>query len=304
MPENKEQEITFNNNLGHRIISIIALVIICFGGLEALAYLTNLYQPKIYIYLSVYIYLFLLLWLQFIFDTHFKSENYVLSLFQSLKHRFQHFLVWKNFRHFHNFMILPGIIYWGSVILIGINLGHVMLQQFLVIVSALALVISLTLFHEVFRKDLNGVQRHHFIILSYIKIYAAWVIYSAALGITWYYCLPANLFYLGIFLATFMLFYQALFQVSEISLRGLLIVFAVALIVAAVSYVVFLRWNVNYFSAGFLLAATYNFLWSLGLHAVRKTLTRNFFFEQLLFYILVLVMVLSVTNFRAQIDRC
>ncbi len=300
----KPYELTIYNSVWHRVVSVLAITIMSFTGLEALAYITNLYQPRIFSYLSVYVYLFLVMWLMYVFDTHFKRENYLLSFLRSLLHRIKHFLTWEHFRHFQNFLILPGIIYWGSVVLIGINLGHFVLQQFIVFASTAALVISMTLFKEVFRKGLGEVRHHHFVILGYIKIYAAWLIYSAILGITWYYCLPPDLFYLGIFVVTFMLFYQALFQIAAITLRSLLLVFCVSFLIAIVAYFVFWSWNVNYFSAGFLLAASYNFLWTLGLNGIKKTLTKDIFFEQLIFFVLVLVMVLSVTNFRAQIERC
>lgn len=301
----KTQVGTMRNSRTHWWISVFAITIISVLGFESLIYIANLYQPKIFIYLSVYVYLFIVIWLQFIFDTHFKEENYVLSFFKSLRQRFNHFLTWRHLRHFQNFLILPGIIYWGSVILIGINFGHKGLQQFIGLASSLALIVSLTLFRDVFNKKLKDVEQRHFILLNYVKIYAAWVIYAASLGIVWYYCFPQSVYSLGVFLVTFMLIYQALFQISELTFRNFLSAMAIAIIISFLSYFVYKYWNVNYFSAGIFLAAVYNLLWMLFYSIrIKKVLGEELLFEQLALFALVLVMVVSVTNFKSKIDRC
>ncbi len=295
-----------------KIISVIAISLISFVGLEALVRIGNLYDPEvyhqvsIYIYASGFIYLFLLIWLYFIFDLHFKDPDHInaATLAKSIGRRFKHFTVWEHFRYFQNFLILPGLLYWGSVILIGINFHHTRLQQFIAVVTGTALVVVYSLFKEVFRQRLLPIQNSHFVALTYVKIYAAWLVYAGSLGIVWYYCFRPSAFYLVVFLVTLMLLYQALFQFCTITLRNIGYAVLGALTMSLISFFVYRAWNVNYFSAGLFLTAVYNLIWSLLYHSIKKTLTWQVVFEQFAIFLLIVVMVFGVTNFRAVIDRC
>ena len=201
-------------------------------------------------------------------------------------------------------MILPTMLYWGAVIIIGINFGHTKLQHFIAVASTIALIIAYTLFKEIFRKRVARVSDAHFILLSYIKLYASWLMYAATLGIIWYYCFPPILFYTLSFLVTFMLLYQALFQFCGIKREYITKILGISLVIAVMSYFVYDYWNVNYFSAGLFLTAVYNFLWSLLYYSIKKTLTLNTLFEVVAIFILILIMVFGVTNFKAKIERC
>jgi len=289
----------------HKIVSVLAIAAISIIGLEGLLYINNLYQPVLYVQLSAIIYLFLLLWLVFIFDLHYKTPlGPGLNMTQALKHRFRYMLRWEHFRHFQNYMILPGIIYWGSIIVIGINFGHGKLQQYVVIASGLALIGCYSLFKEIFHNKETPISSRSFLVLSYAKLYAAWLIYSAALGIVWFYCFPANVFYLVVYLVTFMLLYQALFQFAAVNYRNILFTAVISLVVAAASIFVYKFWNVNYFSAGLFLTAIYNLFWGLMYHSAKKTLRREVVLEQLAIFTLIVVMVFGVTDFHARILRC
>ncbi len=288
-----------------RIISVAAISIISFLGLEALVYVNNLYQPRIYIYLSIFVYLFLAVWLHFLFDLHFKeTPDYAVSFLKAMKRRFAHFMSAAYFRHFQNYMVLPAILYWASVIMIGINFGHLPLQQFVAIVTALCLIASYSLFKEIFHSKFAPVRDAHFHVLVYIKVYAAWLMYAASLGVVWYYCFSPYVFYLSVFLTTFLLFYQAMFQTAQLSFDHALSAVVFSLFLAGLAYFVYGLWNVNYFSAGIFLAAAYNFLWHMFFALNKKMLTRNFFMQQALIFAIIIVMVFSVTNFSARIGGC
>lgn len=298
-------QLSTNRMRVQRAISVAAISIISVVGLEALVYINNLYQTQIYIMAAVYIYLIMLIWMYFLFDLHFKEKQVTPhNLFRAIAHRFKYFASWEHFRYFQNHLILPGILYWGSIILIAINFGHYRLQHFIAIATSFSLVIAYGLFKEVFHNRLLPIRNNHFVILSYVKVYASWLAYAGALGIVWYYCFPEHVFYGFVFLVTAMLLYQALFQLSEYKAKHISSVLAVSAIMSLLSYYVFQNWNVNYFSAGLFMTAVYNFLWNMLHHSIRKTLTAQILLEQVAILILLVIMVFGVTNFNAKIDRC
>jgi len=293
-------------NAWHRITSIAAITIITFVGFEALLYINNLYQPAQYIKLSIGIYLIMVFWLVFLFDLHYKNilTGHKGTFLQALRHRFHYVFNWEHFRHFQTYMILPGIIYWGTVILLGINFGHNTLLQFLAVCSSLALIMAFSMLKEIFHAKQSPIKNQHFLVLGYVKLYATWLIFSAALGIVWFYCFPPHIFYLVVYLSTFMLLYQALFQFSNVRFRNVVLVVLISLAVSIGSIFVYQYWNVNYFSAGLFLTAIYNLFWGLMFHHMNKTLSRNAILEQAAIFVLIVVMVFGVTNFHAKILRC
>ncbi len=288
---------------GHKIIAIGVISLIAFFGLESLAYISNLYQMQLFLQVSAFIYLFMLIWLHFLFDMHFKDQSLIpKNLAHAVAIRIRHFTRWEHFRYFQNYLILPGILYWGAVILIGINFQQYKLQQFVIFATSISLIICYTFFKEIFHR--REVNTNHFIILTYVKLYASWLIYAASLGIIWYYCFSPTIFYIVIFLVTFMLLYQALFQFAALSLKHVFHILIISVLLSASSYFVYKLWNVNYFSAGLFMTAVYNFLWNVFYHRINKTLNLRVLGEQLTIFILIVVMVLGVTNFKARIDRC
>ena len=287
-----------------RVISIVTISLISFLGLESLVYINNLYQERVYILSSIYFYILLLIWLHFIFDLHFKEKSVGRSITHSIYLRFKHFLHLKNFINFQNYLILPAVLYWGAVIIIGINFGHTQLQHTIAIVTSLALVIVYTLFKEIFKQRFISLHNRHFVLLTNTKIYASWLVYSAAVGITWYYCLPSSTLYAFIFLVSFLLMYQALFQFHALNRSHVLAIVAVSLVLAISSFFVYSYWNVNYFSAGLFMTGIYNFTWSMLYHTIKKTLTKEVFLEHFAILVIIMVIVIGGTNFKAQIDRC
>lgn len=288
----------------HHTLAVLAISLISFIGLESLVYINNLYLPELYIKVSGFIYLILLLWLYFIFDLHVKeSHEGAHTIMGGLWKRFRHFASWKHFRQFQNYLILPGLIYWSSVVLIAINFRRVYLEHFVAIVSSIALVICYSFFKERFRHNYKF-NNLHFVILAYVKLYASWLLYAAALGIVWYYCYPPLFYHLMIFISTFMLLYQALFQYHQRNFRHIVEIFLISIALSAASIFVYRFWNVNYFTAALLMTAVYNLLWTLMYHSMNRSLTRHIIFEQAAIFILVSVMIFGSTNFSAQIERC
>ncbi len=302
MPETKAKHSNYQ-----RIVSLFAVSLLSFAGLELLVYINHVYVENNILYnkLAGIIYLLLFLWLNFIFDLHFREDHLTAdSLWHAIKLRFKHFVSWEKFRHFQNYLILPSIIYWGSVLLIGINLDHAVLQQFIAIVSGLSLVIVYTLFKEVFHNKITPIKESHFLTLSYIKLYACWLAYASLLGIIWYYCFPPHVFYFTVALVTLMLLYQALFQFANVNLSHILLIVIITIAMGFVSFFVFNLWNVNYFTAGVFMVAVYNLFWNFLFNGINKKISKGLIFEQLAIFILVVVMLFGSTNFRAKIDRC
>ena len=300
MAELTKRQITYQ-----RIVSVITVSILSFIGLQALVQIANLYQNRIYVYSALAIYAILLFWLYFIFDLHFKpGKEPVTFALHYFKKRFHHFMSWEHFRHFQNYLLLPGLLYWGAVILIGINFQRHAIQNFVAIVTSIGLVVAFSLFKEIFHTKKAPIANGHFIALTYVKLYAAWLVYSSALGIVWYECLPPFYFYFLVFIASLMLLYQALFQFGAIGYRNVRLVTLASILIAIVSYFVFQFWNVNYFSAGILLAAVYNLLWAIIFHMINKNMTKEVALEHIAIFTLIAIMVFGTTNFKATIDRC
>jgi hypothetical protein len=288
-----------------RFISVGAVALLVFVGLLTLVKIENLYQTRVYVQTAFAIYAVLLIWMYFIFDLHFKpGKEPIVWAWHFFKRRFHHFMNWQHFRHFQNYLVLPGMLYWGAVIIIGINFQRHSIQNFVAIVTSVALVLSFSLFKEIFHSKKTPIENSHFVVLTYVKLYAAWLVYSGALGIVWYFCLPPFYFYFLAFIGSLMLLYQALFQFDAVSVKNVRMVVGASFIVTLVSYFVFHFWNVNYFSAGIFLAAVYNILWGFIFHWCHNNLTREIILEHIAIFTLIAILVFGSTNFRATIDRC
>lgn len=288
-----------------RAISVAAISILSFVGLETLVKVANLYQLKIYVYSSLAIYALMLIWLYFIFDLHFKPDREPLAFaLRYFKRRFKHFASWRHFRHFQNYLVLPGMLFWSSAIIIYINFRRESIQQFVAIVSSVCLIISYSLFKEIFHAKESPIRNSHFVLLTYVKIYAAWLVFCAAFGIVRYECFPPFYFYFLAVLGSMMLLYQALFQSARVNYKNVRMIALLSLAMGVVSFFVFKYWNVNYFSAGIFMAAVYNLLWFMAFHSINKNLTRHAVLEQVAIFALIAIMVFGSTNFKARIDWC
>lgn len=295
----------------HKFLSTLIVSIGAFLGFEALSFIAGIYQIKTYVYVSFYIYFFHVFWLTFIFDLHAKKRS-VLGAYlsgeldrglirQALKERFEHVFNWHYIRHFQNFLVLPAIIYWAVVILLFLNPFREEIKQLIVVSASLAQTVAYWYFKDFLSKKL---EMHEFGVkaLFLVKLFAAFLIFSATFGVIWYFGLEVRLLVLGIFSLAFILVYQSLFQHKLLWPKVYPWIFGIAAVMAAGSLVLDQYWDRNYLTAGLALLAVYNSLWALLHHHLEKTLTKKMALEYLAMMVLVLSFLIAGSDFAPRID--
>ncbi|PIR96598.1 MAG: hypothetical protein COT92_00190 [Candidatus Doudnabacteria bacterium CG10_big_fil_rev_8_21_14_0_10_42_18] len=302
-----------------KIISAGLISLGVFGGFECLAYLINLNQPVQFLKVAFLVYFYLLAKMVFLYDLHFKNpgalarakarhesvphwlHRFLKILFSSFWGRIEHMRRWTYFKHFQNYLVLPAIVFWSTAALLYLNLGRTLFQQTFVVISSLVLVVVYWNLKEIFSKKNEIVDHNIFVALSAVKLYAAFITFSAALGLTGYFCLPPRFFALAIFSLSALLIYQALFQHKLFGAKTLFFGVAVSLMLGAVAYWVRGIWGQNYFTAGGFLAVVYNFFWSVFHQYLHKGLNLKAFIELLFLSVIASGMLISVTNFHARL---
>lgn len=302
-----------------KIISTILVSTQVILSLQALIYILNLNQINIFLHLSLWVWILLAVLMAFWYDLHFKNpgslarakkrhENVTHWLGRTLKiwftafwDRIEHFRRWKYFKHWQNYLLLPGMTFWATVTLFYLNFGQFKPQQIFALFSSAALIVTYWYLKEIFHRRKDAVDEDIFIALSVIKIYTIVILYSAGMGLMRYFCLSPMLFTLLIFSLTFLLVYQALFQNSLIKPVNLAWTLLIAAVVSAAGYFVYVYWGYNYYTAGILLAAFYNLLWTSFHYYLDHSLTKRAFWEILAISLLIAFMILQVTNFKARI---
>jgi len=306
-----------------KIISAVLIAIVAFGGLEALVYIVNLDQPIIFLKAAFFIWLYLSLKITLLYDLHFKNpgalkrakarhENIVHFLHRSWRifstafaERFSHIFSKHHWLQFQNYLILPGFLFWATVILLYVEMGNQRLQQILVLLSGSSIVVIFWYLKEAFLRKTEKVDRDIFAALAAMKIYATAVAYAAALAILRRFCLDAWLFTAAVFCLTFLLMYQALFQHKLVEIKNMSWTLLISAFQGTIGYFVYRYWGYNFFTAAVLMAASYNFFWGTFHYHLDKALTRKVFFEILLICAVIALMVFSVTNFKARLlDGC
>jgi hypothetical protein len=306
-----------------KIFSACSVAVSVAGSFEALAYILNLNQLMIFVHLSFWVYLYLVVKMSLLYDLHFKNpgafararirhENVGHWFFRSLKialtafwDRLSHVRKWEHFRQVQNYLVLPALIFWATVSLIYLNFGRVFLQQTFIWLSVVALVVNYWYLKEIFQRQREVVDRDVFAALSTVKLYAAFVSFASALGLTRYFCLPTKFLLAAIFAFTALLLYQALFQHSKLELKSMLEGLVIALLMALVAFWVNRLWGHNYFTAGAFLMVCYNFFWGVYHHQMDRDLTAKVFWELLLLSLLFGGMLVAVTNFKsAVVNAC
>jgi hypothetical protein len=289
------------NETKHKILSVLIVTIGALLGFEAISGAIGIYQIKTGLYLSFYIYAFHIFWLTFLFDMHLKTRGvWGNNLREALRLRFAYMKNWYHFRHFQNYLVLPGIIYWGTVILLLLNPFDTALKQGITICSTIALSVAYWFMKEHISKRLEH-QDHWIRILSLVKIYAAFILFSATVGVTFYYGFNSSFLFLSVFTLTFLLIYQALFQHRLLSFQIFAYVLLIAVVLALASLWIFNNWNTEYFAAGLVLLAVYNSLWGILHHHLDKTLTKKIAVEYMAMSALVITIVLASHNFSQRV---
>ena len=301
------------------VASVVTLA--AFGGFEALIYIVNLYQIKIFLWLALAIWLYLWVKISFLYDLHFKNKGALkkaIKKHESISHwlhrsvriclsavwdRFEHFRKWESLKQWLNYLLLPGLIFWSTVAIFYLNLGRFNYQQIFAGLSSLSLVVSFWHIKEIYTAQEERISFQSFAALSAVKIYASLVSYGAAMHYAKYNCdfISPWWFVTIVFCVTFLLIYQALFQHKYNNTKNLFLALLIAITQSTVGYAVFTFWGYEYLTAAIFLAAFYNMLWGIFHHNLEGTLSRRVFWETVIVSIFIAVLAVSVTNFRAQI---
>jgi len=302
-----------------KIVTAFLVALAVIGGFEIIINIINLNQPVLYLQAAFVVYFALLFLMGFLFDLHFKNRGSWQRA--KLKHRsvigrlqrafkisaeafwdrVSHLRNWQYFTLLLDFLILPSFIYWATVSLFYVNLGNIQTQQLALWLSSAALILNYWYMHEAFHRKKEIVDSDIFVVLAVVKIYTAAVLFAASLSFLKYYCLEPSYFVLEIFCFTFLLIYQALFQHRLVNFKNIAIDFGISLVMAIIGYYVYVLWGFNYFTAAIFLAVCYNIFWGTFHYYLDRSLTLKAFLEVLFISLFIAAMVISTTNFRAQI---
>lgn len=286
---------------------VIALVaaLVSFLGFLASSQVIATYQIALFLKVSLYVYLFLVFWQTFIFDLHLRKPrtyaDITRTVADSLRERFEYLKHGHHWPHFQNYLILPGIIYWTTIVLLFLNPFNELLKEVWIVLSTLALTTSFWYLKTVFyahREAGRGARQMIFL----TKLYASFLAFTAALGTTRYFGYGAEWFSILVFVLSFLLLYQALFQHHFVNFAMLKFMLATGILLAACGYVIYFLWNVNFWSGALVLSAIYNAIWGIVHHKyIDNNLTRKIVYEYLAVLFVILVIVFSTTNFAQRI---
>lgn len=307
----------------HKFVAGVLNLLVIVLSMQGLLAILNLNQPEIYARTAFIVGLFYILQILLMYDLHFKipgalsrarqkHENLAKSLGRNFKiwgsafwDRIEHLRKWTFLRQWLNYLIVPGIIFWSTVSIFYIHFGFPKIQQLFAALSSLALFLHYFYLKEMFLRKSEQIDQDIFVVLSVVKIYASSIMFGAALALVKRYCLDADYLVFGIFALTFLLIWQALYQHRYINFKNLLITALIAFVMAFLGKVVLVYWGYNHFTAAVFMATCYNFMWGIFHRQLDKALTLKALVEIILVSLIILGMVVSVTNFRAQlIDDC
>ena len=299
--------------MGERKQKFLSTLIVSFGaffGFEVLNYILALYQIDAYILVSFYVYFFHVFWLTFIFDLHFKKKGVLAYghlnqagfklLKSALRDRVAHVFNWSYLRHFQNYLVLPGLLYWSIVILLFLNPFKEPLKQGLIVIGSFCMTVAYWYMKEMFSRNMEA-HEWGIKVLALVKVLAAFFIYSATFGLAFYYGFGLDFLLPAIFCVTFLLIYQALFQHKLLNFNLHFLILGISGACALVSYWVYQNWNWNYLAGALFVLAVYNTLWGFLHHHLERTLTKKLVFEYTLMLLVVLSLLLAGNNFDSRI---
>jgi len=306
-----------------KFVSAFLIALVAFGGFEALVYIVNLNEPIVFLKTAFVIYVYLALKISLLYDLHFKNPGALkraTAKHESVSHwflksmaillsafsdRISHLLKKHHWLQFQNYLILPGMLFWSTIILLYVDFGNSRLQQVIVLLSGAAMVVNYWYLKEAFLRKTEKVDRDIFAGLAAVKIYVSAITFAAALAIMRRFCLDSSFFVAAIFSITFLLVYQALFQHKLLNIKNTFSALLIGATEAIAAYFVYRYWALNVYTAGVAMAALYNLMWGTFHYHLDKALTKRVFFETLLICALIAMMVFSVTNFKARLlDGC
>jgi hypothetical protein len=281
-----------------------------FLGFEALNYTIGIFQLKISLYLALYIYVFHIFWLTFLFDLHLKKRGVLANarinhkgakmLWEALKERLAHISNWNYFRHYQNYLVLPGMIYWGAVSLLFLNPFKGELKQMIIWSATFAMGVAYWFMKEHISRRLEA-EFSWIKILSLVKLYAAFLLYSTLIAVSFRYSFSVGFLMLGTMTVSFLLIYQALFQHHLLNFHIFIWNVIIALAMGIIAAWVYTYWNAEYFTGGLVMLAVYNTMWGILHHQLDKTLSRKIVFEYVLMMILIISFLFAGHNFNQRV---
>jgi len=293
-----------------KYLSTLIVSIGAFLGFEALSYVVGIYQLNTAVYVTFYVYAFHIFWLTFLFDLHLKKRGVLATarlnykgakmVWEACKQRVEHLRRWEYFRHYQNYLVLPGLIYWSTVTLVFLNPFNSELKQLIVLSASFAMCVAYWYMKEHISRRLEA-QDHWIKILSLVKLFTAFLVYSAVVGTSMHFGYGESFLFLSVLTLTFLLVYQALFQHKLLTFHIFLGIVIFAMVMAIVSLWVYNNWSTEYFTAGLVMLAVYNMLWGLLHHHLDKTLTRRVVFEYLVMMVLIMSLLFASHNFNQRV---
>jgi hypothetical protein len=299
-----------NTSFKHRIIAVATSVVTAYFGFQSLDLIVGIYQVQTYFTVSWYIYAFHIFWLLFIFDLHFKTvghleqarKNYsgIAVFWQAFKNRSRHLYHWSYVRHYLNYLIMPSIFYWSVIILMYLNPFHELFKDGLIITSTAALGITYWYFKEAFshHMELHSVGLRA---LALVKIFAAFLAYTALIALGKYFGINLYVLMPTVFIVTFLLLYQALFQHRLLRLETYPLLLMFTTLMTLVFTLVFRKWGVNYYTGGLLVTVLYNTCWGIVHKYLERTLTWKLLGEYLFMLVVLVSLLLATHDFNGQI---
>ena len=293
-----------------KFLSTLIVTIGAFLGFEALSYIIGIYQLKGSLYVAFYVYAFHIFWLTFLFDLHLKKRGVLATaklnhrgirmVWEAFIQRIEHVRKWEYLRHYQNYLVLPGLLYWSAVILLFLNPFDYQLKQLIVISSTAALSVAYWYMKEHISRRLEAMD-HWIRVLSVVKLFAAFLVYSAAVGTTIHFGFGPDFLFAAAATLTFLLLYQALFQHRLLNFQIVIWILVIAFAQGVASYWVYNNWNTEYFTAGLVMLAVYNTLWGILHHHLDKTLTRKVVFEYVIMMVFIITFLLAGHNFNQRV---
>lgn len=286
-------------------IIVLLAALVSFFGFEAASESIASYQIPSFLAIAFYVYLFLVFLQTFVFDLKLKKirslGDFGQTFITGLKLRFAYLTEGRHWLHFQNYLILPGIIYWATIILLYLSPFDQWRKQTWVILSSLALAVAIWYLKTVFYAHHDATPRTRQMIFL-AKVYGSYVAFGAVFGIARYFGYGAGWLWLTVFLLTFLLMYQALFQHHYVGFVMLKFLLFSGVSLGALAYLLYYLWNVNFYSGAFVLAAIYNTIWGIVHHKyIDRNLTREIVYEYLAVLFVVLVILIGTTNFAERI---
>ncbi|MEK9181327.1 MAG: hypothetical protein AAB871_03765 [Patescibacteria group bacterium] len=298
------------------IVLVLTGVIFC--GFEILSFLTGIYQIPHFVAAAFTFYAFLIVYTTLIFDLKLKvpkswerSKIYFAHnkqdflkwfriIVRAFAMRFHYFSSWQHWLHFQNYLILPAILYWGTVVMIFLNPFSGALKQISAVCGAVLLAVVVWYMKTVFI-SYSSVNQQIKNLMFTAQVIASLLVFSGLLGLVWYFGLPASNFVLGGVVLAFLLMYQSLFRLQAVNLKNVFLVLLGSLAVGGTAAIVFRYWTVNFYTGGLMLANVQYFYWSWMRLKISRRFTARLLIEHILVFIFVVFFILATTNFNARI---